>query len=259
MARTGGPGEASPVVHWAHAMPTLGQLFRPGPIGNRTGSAADGTSRHRPCVLATVELLRDPDAALIAACRNPDHDGFEEAFEQLYNRYRDRVYSIAYRITCSTVDAMDVVQESFALVYRKLESFRSGSLFSTWLFRLVVNCSIDQRRRERARAWQVGQIDQAADAVEDPSAGPEATAQQVEFGGQIQAAIAMLSPKLRVVLALRYLEDMSYDELAATLSLSLGTVKSRLARAHLALERVLRERFPTLDGVLESGQSGGVS
>ncbi len=210
-----------------------------------------------PVVESIVDLLRDPDAALVAACRNPNHEGFEEAFEQLFERYRDRVFSIAYRITCNTVDAMDVVQESFGLVFRKLDSFRSGSLFSTWLFRLVVNCSIDQRRRERSRVWQGGQLEQAAATVEDPGSSPDEVAQASEFGGQVQDAITFLSPKLRVVLALRYLEDMTYEELAATLSLSLGTVKSRLARAHLALERVLRERFPHLETVLAAGRHSG--
>ena len=94
-----------------------------------------------------MELLKDPDSELVAACRDPNSEGFESAFEQLYLRYRDRVYSIAFRITCNAVDAMDVVQDSFGLVFRKLESFRSNSLFSTWLFRIVVNCSIDLRRR----------------------------------------------------------------------------------------------------------------
>lgn len=205
----------------------------------------------------SVELLRDPDADLVAACRNPDREGFEVAFEQLYYRYRDRVYAIAYRITNNTVDAMDIVQESFGLVFRKLDSFRAGSLFSTWLFRLVVNCSIDQRRRERSRTWQSEQIDQIVDAVEDPTSGPAAAAEATEFGAQIQEAVALLSPKLRAVLALRYLEDMSYDELAAALGLSLGTVKSRLARAHIALERVVRDRFPHLEGVLEAGRKSG--
>jgi RNA polymerase sigma-70 factor (ECF subfamily) len=194
-----------------------------------------------------VELLRDPDCALIEACRNPAGDGFEAAFEELFLRYRDRVYSIAFRITGSAVDAMDVVQESFGLVFRKLDSFRAGSLFSTWLFRIVVNCSIDLKRRERARAWQRDRLETATEAAIDPDKGPEARASTHEIGGQVQAAIQLLSPKLRVILALRYLEGMSYDELAATLTVSLGTVKSRLARAHLALERVVREQFPHLE------------
>jgi RNA polymerase sigma-70 factor (ECF subfamily) len=194
-----------------------------------------------------VELLEDPDAPLVAACRNPEADDFEAAFEQLFLRYRDRVYSIAFRITGSAVDAMDVVQESFGLVFRKLDSFRAGSLFSTWLFRIVVNCSIDLKRRERSRAWQQDVLESAAHSVADPYKGPEDRASTHEIGDQVQAAIQLLSPKLRVILALRYLEAMSYDDLAATLSLSLGTVKSRLARAHLAIERIVRERFPHLE------------
>lgn len=209
-----------------------------------------------------MKLVQDPDAALVDACRDPEHEGFEAAFEQLFQRYRDRVYAIAYRITCSSVDAMDVVQESFSLVFRKLDGFRAGSLFSTWLFRLVVNCSIDQRRRARARGWQSTEsLEAVVETAADSAATPDHAAEAREFGGQIQQAIGMLSPKLRVILALRYLEDMSYEELASTLELSLGTVKSRLARAHLALERVVRERFPHLEHVAEAGQSygGGVS
>lgn len=194
-----------------------------------------------------MELLRDPDADLVTACRRPEDDGFEAAFEALYLRYRDRVYSIAYRITGSSMDAMDVVQESFGLVFRKLDSFRSGSLFSTWLFRIVVNSSIDLRRRERSRLGQRNSFDDATDAAVDPGDGPEASASQNELGSQVHEAISQLSPKLRAILALRYLEEMSYDNLSATLGLSLGTVKSRLARAHLALERVVRERYPHLN------------
>lgn len=208
-----------------------------------------------------MELLRDPDAPLVAACRQPERDGFEEAFEALYLKYRDRVYSIAYRVTGSSTDAMDVVQESFSLLFRKLESFRSDSLFSTWLFRLVVNCSIDHRRRERAH---LRAIEPATAGVEteptDPNHGPDRSAETRELGDQVQTAIQMLSPKLRAILALRYLEEMSYEDLAVTLAISLGTVKSRLARAHLALERVLRTSFPQLelDGIRPDA-AGGVA
>jgi RNA polymerase sigma-70 factor (ECF subfamily) len=193
-----------------------------------------------------VELLRDPDSDLIAACRRPESAEFEAAFEELFTKYRDRVHAIAFRITGSAADALDVVQESFALVFRKLQSFRGGSLFSTWLFRIVVNCSIDLRRRAGARPtvdWE--RIDD--EQFVDEAASPREHASARELGDQVQQAISLLSPKLRVILALRYLEDMSYDELAATLGLSLGTVKSRLARAHLALEKLVRTRFPHLD------------
>ena len=195
-----------------------------------------------------MELLRDPDAELIAACRNPDSDGFEQAFEVLFHRYRERVYAIAFRVSGNQSDAMDIVQESFALLFRKLSSFKGNSLFSTWLFRIVVNCSIDHRRRNRSAkipALLTDRVD-AVDLV-DGALGPRETAVMHEVGDQVQAAISYLSTKLRAILALRYLEEMSYEELAATLELSMGTVKSRLARAHLALEHVVRSRFPHLD------------
>lgn len=207
-----------------------------------------------------MELLRDPDADLVAACRDPGAEGFEAAFEQLFARYRERVYAIAFRIVGNAVDAMDVVQESFALLFRKLHAFRGNSLFSTWLFRIVVNCSIDQRRKRdgsgRIHPMSLDAVD-GVDPVDDGES-PEQRAQSVELGGQVQEAIALLSPKLRAILALRYLEEMSYDELAATLGLSLGTVKSRLARAHLALEHVVRSRFPHLQhGLADRPAAGG--
>lgn len=207
--------------------------------------------------LTAVELLEDPDAELVAACRQPGGDGFERAFEELFARYRDRVYAIAFRVLGNAGDALDVVQESFALVFRKLASFRGGALFSTWLFRIVVNSSIDHRRKHSNRPL-VG-IDDAEDLDHpDQEPGPVDRAETRELAGQVQSALEVLSPKLRAILALRYLEEMSYEELAVTLNLSLGTVKSRLARAHLALEQVVRTRFPQLDLGAGADVVGGV-
>src|SRR5258708_16719507 len=93
-----------------------------------SGNLAEGETRP-----PFVDLLRDPDTDLVDACRHPESEQFESAFEALYLKYRDRVYSIAYRITGSAVDAMDVVQESFGLVFRKLDGFRADALFSTCL------------------------------------------------------------------------------------------------------------------------------
>lgn len=205
------------------------------------GNLRCDTDRQNP-----VELLRDPDADLIAVCRDPGRGDFEAAFEALFARYRERVYAIAFRVVGNAVDALDVVQESFALVFRKLHGFRGGSLFSTWLFRIVVNCSIDHRRKRDGQRWPTG-VSVESDVL-DESPTPGARAEVRELGDQVQAALSHLSPKLRAILALRYLEGMSYEELAVALGLSLGTVKSRLARAHLALETVVRTRFPHLEG-----------
>lgn len=190
-----------------------------------------------------------PDRELIEACRDVQDDRFEAAFEELYRRYRDRVYSIAYRITGSTTDAMDVVQESFRVLFLKISTFRFDARFSTWLFRIVVNCSIDLRRRERQRSGRQGQsIQNLHEGTEpaDESRDPLASAETSELGEQVQSAIARLSPKLRAILVLRYLEGLSYDEIAETLEVQLGTVKSRLARAHLAIEQVLSAKAESL-------------
>lgn len=198
--------------------------------------------------LKNVELLRDPDAALVDACRRPDSDGFHEAFEALFERYHERVYAIAFRVSGNASDALDIVQESFALLFRKIGTFKGTSLFSTWLFRIVTNCSIDYRRRRKV-GKSPGLLTDLGEhvEVEDEANGPHDTAAVHEVGDQVQEAISKLTPKLRVILALRYLEEMSYEQLAATLDISLGTVKSRLARAHVALEQTVRTRFPHLD------------
>lgn len=206
-----------------------------------------------------MELLRDPDSDLIAACRQPDSGHFEAAFEALFARYRERVYAIAFRVLGNSVDALEIVQESFALVFRKLQSFRGGSMFSTWLFRIVVNCSIDYRRKRDGKQAMSLRALGADENIVDESPTPGDRAETQELGDQVQLAMSALSPKLRAILALRYLEDMSYEELAAALGLSMGTVKSRLARAHLALEAVVRTRFPHLEGGHPvSGPIGGV-
>lgn len=208
-----------------------------------------------------VELSRDPDLELIKACQRPESDEFEAAFEALYHKYRDRVYSIAYRITGRAVDAMDVVQECFSLLFRRIETFRFDAMFSTWLFRIVVNCSIDQVRRQRSWSGEhvgggLANLEDLGSEPVDQDPGPGETAQANELGNHVQASIQKMSPKLRAILVLRYLEGMSYEDLAGTLALSMGTVKSRLARAHIAMERVLSRRldafgFPV--GILQAG------
>ena len=191
-----------------------------------------------------MDSQRDSDYLLVRACQEADSDRFEAAFEGIYTKYRDRVYSIAYRITGSTADAMDVMQESFVLLFRKISSFRFDAQFSTWLFRIVVNCSIDHMRHERSRGAKrqgsLSQLSPAAEPREDEDQGPRQRAEHRELGDHVLDSIQKLSPKLRAILVLRYLEGQSYEELSATLAVSMGTVKSRLARAHLAMERVLR-------------------
>lgn len=188
-----------------------------------------------------VDSRYDSDATLVQACQEADPDRAEAAFEALYLRYRDRVYSIAYRITGRSADAMDVMQESFCLLFRKVATFRFDSQFSTWLFRVVVNCSIDHVRHERSRGGRrLESLSETGEPAMAALEGPHENAESRELGDHVRRAIQRLSPKLRAVLVLRYMEGLSYEDLSGTLQVSMGTVKSRLARAHLALEQVLR-------------------
>ena len=202
-----------------------------------------------------MQVSRDPDLPLVKACQDPNSEGFEQAFEALYGRYRDRVYSIAYRIVGSSSDAMDVVQEGFSLLFRKIGSFRSDALFSTWLFRLIVNCAIDKRRNRRLTRQPAEDCEQE-DPADQQNPTPLEAAASRELSEHIHESLQRLSPKLRAILVLRYLEAMSYEQLAETLGLSMGTVKSRLARAHLAIEGVLRGTLAPF-GFSESGVTDG--
>lgn len=186
--------------------------------------------------------------ALIHRCQSAQGEAFQTAFSALYEQYKDRVYNVAYRITGNPADALDASQETFAILYRKVRDFRFQSKFSSWVYRITVNASIDLCRRSPLRNVssldafydESGGMDRAP-AVPDeaPGARPRASAEKSEFAGDVNAAIQKLSPKLRSIVALRYLENLSYEEVAEVLGCSLGTVKSRLARAHAALEPLL--------------------
>ncbi len=194
----------------------------------------------------------DPDRELIEACQGATPTGLDGAFRRLYDQYKDRVYNVCYRITGSATDALDASQETFGIVFRKIGDFRFEAKFSSWVYRIAVNASIDMKRRASTR-W-LASLDTAPaveqnelprmDLRDDRIEMPMAAASRHELEGEIQAAILRLSPKMRAITVLRYVENLSYDEISETLQISLGTVKSRLSRAHEALDR---ELTPVLD------------
>jgi len=198
----------------------------------------------------------DPDRALIEACQDLDSDEFEAAFEVLYNRYKDHVYNVAYRITGNAADAMDITQEAFGLLLRKIDRFEFNSKFSSWLYRIVVNLSIDWRRRNwlrRSESIHEDDDDLGREPRDERSVPPEDVLARMELKDAVQAGISGLSPKLRAIVVLRYLQGQSYEELAETLEVSVGTVKSRLARAHLALERIFGASLARFGSFLPPG------
>jgi RNA polymerase sigma-70 factor (ECF subfamily) len=189
----------------------------------------------------------DPDTSLVEACQAQALEGLEGPFRKIYDLYKDRVYNVCYRVTGNASDALDASQETFGILFRKIGGFRFQSRFSSWIYRIAINASIDLKRRQGSRRLASleavtgandgdgGRFDLEDGSVELP---PEVASRR-ELEAEVQRAIGRLSPKLRSITVLRYIESLSYDEIAETLDISLGTVKSRLSRAHAAMDREL--------------------
>jgi RNA polymerase sigma-70 factor, ECF subfamily len=168
-----------------------------------------------------------------------------EAFGMLVAETETYVYNLAYRVLGNVQDAEDMTQDVFVRVWRALPEFRGDSKFTTWLYRIVVNTSLNRRRQLRTELQAVDCDDtpQALSLIrEAPDADPSAVTIDRETVAALWAAVDRLSAKYRLVIALFYQEGLSYEEIAELLALPLGTVKSHLSRARRALAAALRTR-----------------
>ena len=183
----------------------------------------------------------DADLQLVERCLG----GQEAAWEDLVRVHTRRVYSICYRFTNSDSEAQDLTQDVFLRVFKNLKSFRSGEgLFIVWLTRLTRNLLIDHYRRTR--------MDRATESIEDQTSALEENPAAIartdgmlagrEASELLQAALQKLSPELRETVILRDLEELEYREIAQTLNVPEGTVKSRLNRGRAELARALRRQ-----------------
>lgn len=171
--------------------------------------------------------------SVIEACKLGDRD----AFRQLFERHKDRVYSLAlYFFGGDEATAGDVTQQVFLKLFTRINQFHGESEFTTWLYRLTTNACVDEQRKRR-RFLQFGE----GVELKEPSGTftNEDRLVRAEVAESVKRAVAALKPKLRVVMLLKYFEEMSYEEIAAVLGLSKGTVASRLNRGHKILARKL--------------------
>lgn len=171
-----------------------------------------------------VEALVDlPEAELVRRCQA--HDSI--ATHELYLRYRERVYRTAWKIVLDYDDAMDVTQDVFIRVLRSIGRFRLQSTLSTWITRITINTSVDYlRRRKRAATLR-----RAIQEHEQTSDGSEEEMDTIDRSDQVRAAMGKLNPEQRSCLVLREIEGLSYAEIAETVGISIGTVRSRIHRA----------------------------
>lgn len=193
--------------------------------------------------------VADADFTLIARCQSNDL----AAFDEIVARYQHRVYNYVCRMVGPIPDAEDLAQEVFVRAYASIGSFKSRATLNTWLYRIATNLCIDYIRRSRKLQNVTSSLSREADDegsvvldVPDSRFDPEAVAMNAELGGQLDAALASLSDRLRAVFVLHDIEGLQYDEIATVAGCPIGTVKSRLFSARMAL----RERLlPYLNGV----------
>lgn len=185
---------------------------------------------------------RAREGEIIRRCRN----GEREAFNELIKLYESRVYNFAFRLTGRYDEANDVASETFIRLYNSIGSFRGDSSFITWLFRIATNVYLDERKRMRSRPTEslndVMELEENAVAkqLEDKGPRPHDIAVLNERNAILQKAISGLPEYQRMMIVLYHTEGQSYEQIAEALDMPIGTVKSRLNRARLALRDLLQ-------------------
>jgi len=175
--------------------------------------------------------------------------GEEAAYEILIERFEHPVFNLVTRLLDDPADAADVTQEVFLKVFRNIASFRCDSSLKTWIYRIAVNESRNQRRwfgRHRKQEIAIEASDESETCREwlpDPGRSPLELVMDHEQEALIEVALSEINPNFRAVLVLREMENLNYEEIAEILDLSLGTVKTRIMRGRDALRQRLIEHL----------------
>jgi RNA polymerase sigma-70 factor (ECF subfamily) len=177
-------------------------------------------------------VLEETDQGVIEGCRRGESD----AFRALFERYKDKVYTIALRYSGDASVAQDIAQETFLKLFAGIGGFRGDSSFDSWLYRLVVNSCFDQKRKARRLAPL---IDGFLDLIQAPGASVLDDVMRAEMSGRLRSVVAGLPPEERMLIVLRYTQGLSYEELGEVMGCSSGTIGSRLNRIHKMLEKRL--------------------
>jgi RNA polymerase sigma-70 factor (ECF subfamily) len=191
-----------------------------------------------------LELANLPDADVVALAQQ----GRESAFRELVRRYERPVFSLVYRMVRDRETSEELAQETFIKVLNHIDRYQPQFKFSSWLFKIANNIAIDHLRRRHVETVSMDGSPHAGTAAEveatsfDIAARQESALDEMEakeLGTAIERAIVQLRPEYRACIMLRHVEGRSYEEIAATLDLPLGTVKTYIHRARLELRDAL--------------------
>ena len=180
--------------------------------------------------------------------------GNAEAFDELVVRYRTRVFGMIYNMVHSEQDAWDLAQDSFLKAWKSIKRFRGQSSFYTWIYRIVMNVTIDWLRKKQIKAGgaefddaiQLKEVDPASKTMPKADALPSENLEQREIRAEIDKAIAQLSPEHRAVILMKEIDGMQYHEIAEALGCSIGTVMSRLFYARKKLQNLLKDCYENI-------------
>ncbi len=176
-------------------------------------------------------------------------EGREGAYRELLSRYERPVFSLVYRMVRDRSLAEDLAQDAFIRAFNAIESYNPRYKFSSWIFKIANNLTIDHLRKRRITTVSIDGAPDATSAeaqaqtrlvVQSRDENPEEYVEHRELGGQIESAIGLLRPEYRSVVLLRHVEGHSYDEIAHIMEVPLGTVKTYLHRARAELKLLLR-------------------
>lgn len=173
--------------------------------------------------------------------------GDRNAFDALIRKHEKRAYQYAFRLTSNPEEASDIVADAFVRVYTAMKNFKGQSAFTTWLYRILTNCFLDARKKEKSRSavslestllTDDGEMERQ---VVDDSPSPSDVSEKNERERIMQDAVALLPEYQKAMIVMYHAEMLSYEEIAAALDLPIGTVKSRLNRARLSMRELLEK------------------
>jgi RNA polymerase sigma-70 factor (ECF subfamily) len=199
---------------------------------------------------ATLAQADVSELDLVKRCQAGD----TEAFDELVTRYRTRIFAMIYNMVHNEQDAWDLAQDSFVKAWKSIGRFRGRSSFYTWVYRIVMNVTIDWLRKKQIKgagvefddSIQLRDINPASKTLPKADALPYERMERTEIRTRIDNAIAQLSPEHRAVILMKETEGMQYHEIAESLGCSIGTVMSRLFYARKKLQNLLKDVYENI-------------